>query len=99
MDRLFCQAGQHFWNRETKRGRKPANCPKHSGPSVVVVTPPAPEPKPVDEGRIERLEEARAIKEERAHAKLSQVEQAVAKVVDEILANPNVNKEDKLKLE
>lgn len=28
---LHCQAGNHKWEREPKRGRKPINCPKHTG--------------------------------------------------------------------
>lgn len=27
---LHCKAGNHSWERERKRGRKPENCPEHS---------------------------------------------------------------------
>jgi hypothetical protein len=27
---LFCEAGQHNWERESQRGRKPFNCPEHA---------------------------------------------------------------------
>jgi hypothetical protein len=31
---LFCEAGQHSFERETKRGVKPRNCPQHQ-PKIV----------------------------------------------------------------
>lgn len=27
--KLFCENGQHWWKRESQRGRPPLNCPKH----------------------------------------------------------------------
>lgn len=30
METLHCKAGDHPWQRERKRGKKPVNCPKHS---------------------------------------------------------------------
>lgn len=27
---LFCEAGQHTWDRATQRGRQPKNCPDHA---------------------------------------------------------------------
>lgn len=32
---LYCELGNHKWNREATRGRKPTSCPKHK-PAVVV---------------------------------------------------------------
>lgn len=28
---LWCERGKHDWTREAKRGRRPHNCPIHSG--------------------------------------------------------------------
>jgi len=28
--KLWCEAGKHNWHRESQRGRKPLNCPKHA---------------------------------------------------------------------
>ena len=29
---MWCQAGEHFYMRERKRGRTPTNCPEHKPP-------------------------------------------------------------------
>lgn len=36
---LHCQAGNHKWERETKRGRKPVNCPDHAATVVTEAKP------------------------------------------------------------
>lgn len=36
---LFCKLGKHTWERESQRGRRPENCPKHTP-----AKPHAPEP-------------------------------------------------------
>lgn len=37
---LRCQAGNHTWTRESKRGRPPLNCPEHTpAPSAPVMRP------------------------------------------------------------
>lgn len=28
---LWCQKGRHDWEREAQKGRRPLNCPRHSG--------------------------------------------------------------------
>jgi len=33
--KLFCEAGQHTWMRESQRGKRPKNCPKHK-PELVI---------------------------------------------------------------
>lgn len=35
---LFCKAGQHEWEREVKRGKRPQNCPEHT-PTPATVLP------------------------------------------------------------
>lgn len=32
---LYCQAGDHNWERESQRGRKPHSCPDHIDNPVV----------------------------------------------------------------
>jgi hypothetical protein len=36
METLFCEIGQHEWERESKRGRKPSNCPEHTSTGAIV---------------------------------------------------------------
>lgn len=38
--RLFCENGQHYWERESKRGRRPTSCPEHSAPTAEAITAP-----------------------------------------------------------
>lgn len=38
MVELYCQAGEHKWERPSQRGRRPINCPDHQpDPTEVVV--------------------------------------------------------------
>lgn len=30
IETLYCKAGEHEWDRERKRGKKPVNCPEHT---------------------------------------------------------------------
>lgn len=38
VETLYCQEGDHDWEREVKKGKKPLSCPKHTA-NVVVKTP------------------------------------------------------------
>lgn len=61
---LFCINGQHKWEREAKRGRKPLNCPEHSeviGADPGIEVGGAVSMKPSD-----ALEKARAVKAQKA---------------------------------
>jgi hypothetical protein len=40
MTKLHCQLGNHDWERESKRGRKPINCPVHAPVKTVVSSNP-----------------------------------------------------------
>jgi hypothetical protein len=67
-DTLFCEAGQHEWQREKKRGKKPKNCPDHQ-PIVSKATMP-PE------------EAARRRAEGRARAKAERDKAGIQRVLD-----------------
>src|SRR4051794_35698878 len=51
---LFCEIGQHEWQREKRRGAKPKNCPNHQ-PVKETLDP---------EERIRRQQEGRRVKQE-----------------------------------
>jgi len=36
METLHCEIGDHDWTRESKRGRKPPNCPEHAQTGAIV---------------------------------------------------------------
>lgn len=36
MVELWCEAGAHTWERKSRRGRKPKNCPDHQGETVAL---------------------------------------------------------------
>lgn len=59
MRTLYCEAGDHKWERPAQRGRAPRNCPEHT--VVVEPKPKAPKPKPKISG-LEKARRARAKK-------------------------------------
>lgn len=42
---LYCEAGQHEWERPAQKGRAPINCPEHKVQSLKVVTNTKSKPK------------------------------------------------------
>lgn len=46
---LWCEGGQHTWEREVKRGRKPTSCPQHSDVEVQAKAAQAKFLEPVEE--------------------------------------------------
>lgn len=40
MSRLYCEIGDHYWERKAQRGRPPRNCPAHAPEKPVVHTRP-----------------------------------------------------------
>jgi hypothetical protein len=67
-DTLYCELGQHEWQREKKRGKKPKSCPQHK-PQVARTTMP-PE------------EAARRRQEGRARAKAERDKDGIRRVLD-----------------
>ena len=37
IEELYCRGGDHNWTRESRRGRKPPNCPEHNGEITVQI--------------------------------------------------------------
>lgn len=95
MQSLFCEAGQHHWQRQPRRGPKPRNCPDHSGGKVVVNVEDAAPKAEVSPKKVEALEKAREVKQQRK----SKTEEAVCALVEEILADERLGYEDRLKFE
>lgn len=64
---LHCEAGNHKWERESQRGRRPINCPEHTV---------APEAKPraeeTEEEKLARMERLRQKREEKSAERKAQ---------------------------
>lgn len=68
MQTLFCQAGKHEWQRASKRGRKPENCPEHARQQITG--------KP----RMTEAQRLKAMQAGRRKAQLERSKDAVARV-------------------
>jgi hypothetical protein len=68
-EKLWCKTGQHFWDRELKRGRKPDICPEHieGEPALAPVEQPQPVHAEEQKARLAKnLEKARLAKRSNA---------------------------------
>lgn len=85
---LHCQIGNHEWTRETKRGRKPINCPEHK-PAIAVVNP-----KPISgyEGDVQRRVLTTAQQKKMATARKHKSASEREKKIREIMASPKAER-------
>jgi len=73
---LWCDAGQHKWERESQRGRQPINCPDHK--EVVVKT----------KDQLNPLDKARQVKQERKNTAWQMLKEEAQSVLDDPKMDP-----------
>jgi hypothetical protein len=56
---LWCQAGEHYWDRPQKRGRRPEHCPAHKPAVEAAAKRPSPNQVAMQEGRERAARERR----------------------------------------
>ena len=56
---LWCQAGEHYWDRPQKRGRRPEHCPEHKPAVEAAAKRPSPNQVAMQEGRERAARERR----------------------------------------
>lgn len=76
MRTLWCEAGQHEWEREAKRGRQPINCPEHQDEKIVL-----------GDNKLSPLDKARLVKKERKNSAW----QALKKQAEAVLDDPRMD--------
>jgi hypothetical protein len=82
MKTLYCQAGEHEWQRPAQRGRTPLNCPEHTEAKAESSA-----------GGLKGLDKARAVKQSRR----VEVEREIADRIEKVINDPRmrVNNPDK----
>lgn len=75
---LWCEAGQHEWEREAQRGRQPVNCPNHKNEEVPVTK--------VNDG-LTPLDKARLAKKQRKNSAW----QVLKKQAEDVLNSPKMD--------
>jgi ribosomal protein L39E len=75
---LWCEAGQHEWEREMQRGRQPVNCPDHKNDEIPVTK---------TDDNLTPLDKARLAKKQRKNSAW----QVLKNQAQDVLDNPKMD--------
>ena len=85
---LYCEAGDHNWERPAQKGRAPRNCPEHQEQKLIVKSKSEPksEPRQKKSGNLTGLQKA----QQQQKAKRNEKEKEWAEKVEAVINDPRM---------